>query len=86
MERKRVAGRFIAEDKGGVAKKRAATSRTEKTSIQQETVRVQPDTLDHNDIPKQRSKGLLKSLIERLKKSPKDAREGFPPIHADDAE
>ncbi|WP_348267688.1 hypothetical protein P8936_00235 [Edaphobacter paludis] len=74
MERKRVAGRFVAEDKGGVARKRAATPRAKEGSVQQETVLVKPEGLgpkNASQAPKQRNKGLLGSLLERLKKSPK---------------
>ena len=74
MERKRVAGRFVAEDKGGVAKKQATAPRAKEGSVQQETGLVQPDALDHKNAlqaPKQGNKGLLGSLLERLKKSPK---------------
>lgn len=74
MERKRVAGRFVAEDKGGVAKKRAAVPRAKEGNVAQEPVPVRQDGLEQNDVlktAKPRDKGLLGSLLERLKKSPK---------------
>jgi hypothetical protein len=74
MERKRVAGRFVAEDKGGVAKKRAATtSQPKQESVQPAEVVVKLGGLDQNDLaekPKTRTRKLVSLLLKSLKKLP----------------
>jgi len=59
MERKRIAGRFAAEDKGGIAKKRTPPA-------------PQPvaETLPEADPqkPMTRGKNLVRLLVDRLKK------------------
>lgn len=56
MERKRVAGRFAAEDKGGIAKKRTP----------QPAAGAQPEAAPQQ--PKTRKKNLVRLLVDRLKK------------------
>lgn len=51
MERKRIKGRFAAEDKGGVVKKPVAA----------------PATEQHQPAPRSRAKSLVGSLLDKLK-------------------
>lgn len=69
MERKRVAGRFAAEDKGGVVKKRAtASSRIKPAALQHAEVIVEPALKSPPQKPEQQSKGLIGQLLDGLKK------------------
>ncbi|HEV2708915.1 MAG TPA: hypothetical protein VGU67_01770 [Edaphobacter sp.] len=59
MERKRVAGRFAAEDKGGVTKKRT-------TAAPQPVAEALPEAASQK--PKTRGRNLVRLLVDRLKK------------------
>lgn len=83
MERKRVAGRFAAEDKGGVVKKQAVAPRARKGSKPHEAVLTKPDGSDHKDSsqkPDRRAKGLLDRLLHNWRRNP------AAPIPTDDAD
>lgn len=82
MERKRIAGRFAAEDKGGVVKKQPVAPRARNTSRQHETVLAKPSGLAPNapsQKPERRAKGLL-GLLQNWKKS------SAAPVRTDDTD
>lgn len=76
MERKRIAGRFAAEDKGGVVKRQPASPRARKTISQPAAVSIQPAEVGQKDSspqPKGRGKNLIHLLLQSWKRSPATA-------------